>query len=110
MINPQTNAPVDPNQAGAQQQVEGNPQAVQQQQQQQQKMGNLTPVPPVYAPQFNPGQHEQEGQNIQPQQMNGPQGQMNPQQGQMNPQQMNGQQYQMQQQYAQQIQMNGQQP
>merc|ERR1712226_221899 len=45
MINPATNAPVDPNQQGAQPQVEGNPQVVQQQQ--QQKMGNLTPVPPV---------------------------------------------------------------
>jgi len=96
MINPQTNAPVDPNQAGGQPQVEGNPQVVQQQQQQQQKMGNLTPVPPVYQQQFNPNQHEQEGQqNIQPQQM----------QGQMNPQYQN----QMQAQYAQ-IQMNAQQP
>merc|ERR1712183_1127203 len=97
MINPQTNAPVDPAQVqqGAQPQVQSEAQVVQQ----QQKMQSLTPAPPVYQQQqFNPNQqHEQQG------------GQEGQQQN-IQPQQMNGQfQNQMQQQYAQ-VAMNGQQP
>lgn len=91
MINPQTNAPVDPNSQGTAS-VEANPQVAQQQKMQ------LTGSPVQYAQHFNPNQGETEGQNVQPQQINGQfQNQIQQQYSQisMNGQQPNGPQGQM---------------